>query len=313
MPRSQPFVGIIEDLKARLPLYFSDFEHYDKLKVYASILFTFFTSVGPAITFSSLLRQETDNELGAVEVLLSSSLCGMCWSLFAGQPLVILGVTGPVSILTISIYQITKAWGIKFIPFYAWTQVWGALIHIVAASLNFCDMVHWITRFSGEIFGVLIAIIYLYTGIADSVTAFTHQGATFESGLLSLTVTLGMAWTCMKLYSANNWVIFSTKIREVISDYGATISLMLFTGLVYIPGARDVDIAKLEVPDTFATSNGRPWLVDLSETPTWAIFAAILPGMITFCLFIFDHNISSLMAQGKFTQAVSLVAMPTIC
>lgn len=298
LPRSTPFVGILEDIKVRAPLYLSDFEHYDKIKMYASILFTFFASVGPAITFASLLRSETKNEVGAVEVLLSSSIGGMIMSLFAGQPLVIVGVTGPVSILTISIYRLTQSWGIEFLPFYAWAQIWGAIMHIVFASMNFCDTVLWITRFSGEIFGVLIAIIYLYTGFADMYKAYANNGATFESGLLAMVVTLGMAWTSMKLYKANEWLVFSTKIREVISDYGATISLILFTGLVYLPGARDVDIDKLEVPSNFDTSSGRAWFVDLTQTPLWAVFAAIFPGMLITCLFFFDHNISSLMAQA---------------
>ena len=65
-PRKTPFAGMVEDLKARLPLYFTDFEDMFNLKVLASILFMFFTSIGPAITFASLLQEETDDELGAV-------------------------------------------------------------------------------------------------------------------------------------------------------------------------------------------------------------------------------------------------------
>ena len=97
--------------------------------------------------------------------MLSSAITGIFWSLFAGQPLVIVGVTGPVTILTISIYQMAQAWGIDFIPFYAWTQVWAGILHVLLAITNFCDIITSITRFSCEIFGCLIAIIYLYTGV----------------------------------------------------------------------------------------------------------------------------------------------------
>lgn len=65
-PRSIPFTGIREDLKVRLPLYASDFHDMLNLKVLASVLFMFFTSIGPAITFANLLQDKTDNYIGAV-------------------------------------------------------------------------------------------------------------------------------------------------------------------------------------------------------------------------------------------------------
>ena len=119
-PRAQPFVGIMEDLKARIPLYLTDFDEMFNLKVLASVLFMFFTSIGPAITFAALLQDRTEDHVGAVEVMLSSAVTGMLWAVIAGQPLVILGVTGPVTILTISIYTMAKNWDINFISFYAW-------------------------------------------------------------------------------------------------------------------------------------------------------------------------------------------------
>jgi hypothetical protein len=65
-PRSSPLVGMTDDLKARLPLYWSDYHDMFNLKVLASVMFMFFTSIGPAITFASLLQDKTSNELGAV-------------------------------------------------------------------------------------------------------------------------------------------------------------------------------------------------------------------------------------------------------
>ena len=45
------------------------------------------------------------------------------FALFAGQPLCIVGVTGPVTIFSVAIYQLADNFDIPFIPFYAWTQV----------------------------------------------------------------------------------------------------------------------------------------------------------------------------------------------
>jgi hypothetical protein len=58
----------------------------------------------------------------------------------------------------------------------------------------------------------------------------------------------------------------------------------------------------------FDTTSGRPWLVDLSATPPWAVCAAIVPGIITTVLFYFDHNVSSLLAQD---DSFKLTRKPT--
>ena len=97
------FRGIVKDLKRRAPKYVSDWTEGHNAKTTASIFFMFFTSIAPAITFAELLATTTE-KIGVVEVCLSSCLSGMVFSVFAGQPLVIVGVTGPVTILTISIY-----------------------------------------------------------------------------------------------------------------------------------------------------------------------------------------------------------------
>ncbi|CAM9456900.1 unnamed protein product, partial [Ectocarpus fasciculatus] len=288
---------MMEDLKARMPIYFSDFDDIFNLKVLASVLFMFFTSIGPAITFASLLQKETDDELGAVEVMLSSAVTGMIWALIAGQPLVILGVTGPVTILTISIYAMAKSWNINFISFYAWSQMWASLMHLVLACVNFCDVIVLITRFSCEIFGCLIAIIYLYTGATGIADKF-GGAEELEGALFQLVIALGTAWLAVQLSQARHWVILTEKVRELISDYGPTGALIAWSFVPYMGSvAMGVDIETLDVPSNFETTSRRPWLADLTDIPVWAVFAAILPGFITTVLFVFDHNVSSLLAQ----------------
>ena len=144
--------GIKADLNRRLPFYFgSDWTEGWNLKVLAAIFFIFFTSIGPAITFSELLQAET-KVIGVVEVLLSSALSGAIFSIFSGQPLVIVGVTGPVSILTIAIYKMSSDMGFNFLVFYAWSQIWAALMHMLLAVCNYCDYIAYVTRFSCETF-----------------------------------------------------------------------------------------------------------------------------------------------------------------
>uniref|UniRef100_A0A7S2UTK4 Bicarbonate transporter-like transmembrane domain-containing protein n=1 Tax=Fibrocapsa japonica TaxID=94617 RepID=A0A7S2UTK4_9STRA len=292
--------GMIEDLKRRAPHYFfSDWTDGCHSKVLAAIFFMFFTSIAPAITFAVLLEEETKidgvSQLGAVEVILSTCLTGGLFALFAGQPLCIVGVTGPVTIFSITVFGMAKGLGINFMAFYGWTQIWAAIMHVVLAMTNACDLISWVTRFSCETFGVLIAVIYLYTGIKDLVMYF--QDGDHRSALLQLIIGLGCAWTAINLTGARSWVIGKQRWREILADYGATVAIVLFTAVPYLGENPDAEIIKLQVPDTFEATSGRDWLVDLSDIEGWAIVAAIVPGFILTVLFFFDHNVSSLLAQ----------------
>lgn len=101
-------------------------------------------------------------QLGPVEVIFSTALTGAIFAIFGGQPLVIVGVTGPVTIFTLFVFEIADALSISFLPFYAWVQFWAALMHVLLAASNACKYVSLVTRFSCETFGLLIALIYLY-------------------------------------------------------------------------------------------------------------------------------------------------------
>jgi hypothetical protein len=48
----------------------------------------------PAIAFALDMFRETNNNFGVNEVLLSSVLAAVMFAMFAGQPLVMVGVTG---------------------------------------------------------------------------------------------------------------------------------------------------------------------------------------------------------------------------
>mmetsp|Transcript_38992 Transcript_38992/g.62477 ORF Transcript_38992/g.62477 Transcript_38992/m.62477 type:complete len:569 (+) Transcript_38992:221-1927(+) len=294
--------GMIEDLKRRSRWYWDDWtnEGIFSAKVTASIFFMFFTSIAPAITFSVLLEANTEEnssvQIGAVEVIFSTALTGVIFAIFGGQPLCILGVTGPVSIFSIAVFNVTQQLGIKFLPFYAWTQIWAALMHVVLAMTNMCDLIAWVTRYSCETFGCLIATIYLYTGARALGDRFYWD---LEAALLSLILGIGTALVALFLSGAREWVVMRKFWRDLTSDYAATISILFFTAVPYMTNKiRRVDIDKLQVPDTFETTSGRSWFVDLGDISPGAAIGAIIPGFVLTVLFFFDHNVSSLLSQA---------------
>ena len=46
--------------------------------------------------------------MGISEMIVGSAVCGVLFALFSGQPLVIIGVTGPILVFEENLYSVSK-------------------------------------------------------------------------------------------------------------------------------------------------------------------------------------------------------------
>jgi hypothetical protein len=98
----------------------------------------------------------------------------------------------------------------------------------------------------------------------------------------------------------SRWTILTRKSRVFIADYAPTFAIILWTGISLIGRAKAAHVNRIDVPNTFRTLNGRAWIVNpTKDCPPWAIVLSLVPALIITVLFIFDHNVSSIMAQTK--------------
>nr|CAD7393839.1 unnamed protein product [Timema cristinae] len=91
--------------RRKVAQYWSDFKDAFSLQCIASWIFLYFACLSPIITFGGLLGQATGNNIAAMESLMSGFLCGVIYGLFSGQPLTILGSTGPVLVFESIVYE----------------------------------------------------------------------------------------------------------------------------------------------------------------------------------------------------------------
>jgi len=145
-------------------------------------------SILPALAFSLDMFTKTHNSFGVNEVLLSSVLGCVVFSLLACQPLVIVGVTGPITVFSYTVYDIVVPAGYDFFAFMAWVGIWSFIMHWILAITNSCNGLTYITRFSCDIFGFYVACIYLQKGIQ----VLTRQWSNHDpaSPYLQITVAL---------------------------------------------------------------------------------------------------------------------------
>lgn len=102
------FGGLINDIKRKGPFYFYDFKDALALQCVASFIFLYFACLSPIITFGGLLSEATGKNMAAMESLVSGFVCGIGYGFFSGQPLTILGSTGPVLVFETIVYEFCK-------------------------------------------------------------------------------------------------------------------------------------------------------------------------------------------------------------
>lgn len=79
----RPFRLLKSDVRARAPLWFTDW-HFNQL-ILASAVYLFFTNLLPGITFASDLFVRTGAHYGTIEVVFSTGLCGLIFSLYGSR------------------------------------------------------------------------------------------------------------------------------------------------------------------------------------------------------------------------------------
>ncbi len=161
------FGGLFDDVRRRARWDASDWREGFHPNVVAAVLFLFFACVAPAVAFGGLMASLTGGAMGAIEMLVSTAACGVAYALFSGQPLTILGGTGPLLVFTALLYQLCARFGLPFLPTYACVDLWTAFFLLVLVATDASALIRHFTRFTDETFAALISLVF----VAQAVTS----------------------------------------------------------------------------------------------------------------------------------------------
>lgn len=290
------FKGMIDDVKRRAPFYLSDWTDAWDYRVVPATVYMYSANILPALAFSLDMFVKTDNSYGVNEVLLASVLGCVVFGVFACQPLVIVGVTGPITVFSYTVYDIVVPAGYNYFSFMAWVGIWSLIMHWFLAISNSCNSLTYITRFSCDIFGFYVAFIYLQKGIQVLTRQWENNdaGSPYLQIMVSLLV-FGFAYLCGIIGESP---LLHRHVRKFVEDYGTPLTIIFFTGFVYIGHMRDVSLDKLPTSKAFFPTTDRSWFVNFWDVSAGEVFLALPFGLLLTILFWFDHNVSSLIAQG---------------
>ncbi|KAF9667875.1 hypothetical protein SADUNF_Sadunf15G0068700 [Salix dunnii] len=275
-----PFRGIKNDLRGRLLCYKQDWGGGLRagIRILAPTTYIFFASAIPVISFGEQLERDTGGTLTAVQTLASTSLCGIIHSIVGGQPLLILGVAEPTVLMYTFMFDFAKDrkdLGPKlFLAWTGWVCVWTALLLFLLAVLGACSIINRFTRVAGELFGLLIAMLFMQQAIKGAIEEFRipqrenlNQTALqpswrFGNGMFALVLSFGLLLTALRSRKARSWrygtvyplfrrslhvchkllltalhlFLFKGWLRGFIADYGVPLMVLVWTAISYIPG-----------------------------------------------------------------------------
>ncbi|KAK8065339.1 transporter [Apiospora hydei] len=276
------FRGMVNDLRRRAPYYWSDWRDAWDYRVVPATVYMYFANIMPALAFSLDMFTKTGMQYGVNEVLLASVLGAVVFSILACQPLVIVGVTGPITVFNYTVYDIMMPTGTNYLAFMCWIGLWSLVFHWILAITNSCNWLKYVTRFPCDIFGFYV------------LERFGNEAPFYLSIIVALLVFM-IAYACGEF---GGGPLFRHSARIFLKDYGTPLTVIFFTGFVHLGRMKTVDLEKLPTSRPFFPTADRGWFVHFWDIPIADIFIAIPFAVLLTVLFWFDHNVSSLIAQG---------------
>eukprot|EP00066_Takifugu_rubripes_P021534 XP_011610800.1 PREDICTED: anion exchange protein 3 [Takifugu rubripes] len=319
------FGGLIHDIRRRYPHYVSDLKDALDTQCIAAVIFIYFAALSPTITFGGLLGEKTEGMMGVTELIVSTATLGVIFSLLAGQPLLIIGFSGPLLVFEEAYFKFCQAYNYEYLTGRVWIGFWLIFIVLVIVAAEGSFLVRYISPFTQEIFAFLISLIFIYETFSKLVKVFKEHplmsvypsDATTANGfhddhlvfnqpntaLLSLVLMMGTFFLAFFLRKLRNSRFLGGKARRIIGDFGIPISILVFVMMdCSIP---DTYTQKLNVPSGFSVTSPdkRGWFIspfgDKQPFPTWMMGASVVPALLVFILIFMETQITSLIVSKK--------------
>ncbi|CAF3867141.1 unnamed protein product [Adineta steineri] len=258
---------ICMDLSRRLPHYFSDYydifkTHHGSQKVVSTAVFLYFACLLPSIAFGVLNSQVTNDQISVPKAVASQCLGGLFFSIFAGQPLIVVMTTAPLTLYVKVICILCTWYRLDFRETYALVGLWNSFFLIIFSFFGVSKVMKWSTRSTEEIFALFVSVAFLVDASAHvfqnfvgnySTTACKHyddywklrrmnesisvnttgdfldEPCSRDSSLLYILLTLGTVWLGTFLYKFKQTPYLTSAKRELLADYALPVSVIVMS------------------------------------------------------------------------------------
>ncbi|CAB9523138.1 Electroneutral sodium bicarbonate exchanger 1 [Seminavis robusta] len=270
---AQPWgTGILGDIKRTVGTHwFAEMTNFNQKTIAVSCLI-FISIIPPTLAFGASYGKMSNQKMGAIETILATSWIGIAYSLIGGMPMCIIGSTGPALAISTAIKNIAEGAGIEYINWNAWISIWLFGYCFAAGFFDLTRYVRLATRFTDEIFALLIVAIFVMDAVGDPFSPSgilryldpNHRShGEYEDevdyeyltvGFLS--VILGFGTTALIFFFRSfkfSSFFCNDMIRTSVHDFAVTMSVVFWT-LIKELLFPEVQTEGLQVPDKFEPS-----------------------------------------------------------
>ncbi|NXL17748.1 B3AT protein, partial [Setophaga kirtlandii] len=247
--------------------------------------------------------EKTKGMMGVSELLVSTCVQCVLFSLLSAQPLLVVGFSGPLLVFEEAFYTFCSSNGLEYIVGRVWIGFWLILLVLVVVACEGSFLVRYLSRYTQEIFSFLISLIFIFETFSKLVTIFRHHPLKREyevlpevqpgvpepnTALLSLVLMAGTFFLAYFLRMFKNSSFLPGKVRRLIGDFGVPISIFIMA------------LADFFIKDTYTqvtNSSARGWFIhpmgDTTPFPIWMMFASVIPALLVFILIFLETQITT--------------------
>jgi hypothetical protein len=304
--------GLRRDIARNLPYYKSDFVDAfvdgNFSKTTASIAFLFFATLSPALAFGASYSSRMNGDMGVEEAIVSTAMSGMVFALLSGQPLNVIGATGPKFAFMSAFYDLcVSTLDVDFLVARLWLGLWTALFLFLFAVFEASCLMQWASRFMEEIFALYIGVIFVVQALEDIFGA-ADRGT--DAGFLTIMLGLGTTFLIIQFKEISRKRVLNLTMRNAISNFAVALAIIIVSVVANLAANGEVNLLFINVPTDFSPSRrDRSWFISpwgnegLNSTgerrpfPVSAALLMALPGIGFALLNFMDQNTTALLVN----------------
>jgi hypothetical protein len=264
--------GIINDFRQTVGTWWiKEMTNFNQKTIAVSLLI-FISIIPPTLAFGASYGKMSGQRIGAIETILATSWIGVAYSLIGGMPMCIIGSTGPALAISTAVRNMASSVGVDYLTFNGWVSIWLLGYCCLCGFFDITRYVKLATRFTDEIFALLIVVIFVMDSVGDPFSSSgllryldpshkAHAARADEEDYQYLTSALlsciiGFGTTALIFYFRSfkfSSYFCSDTVRGMIHDFGVTMSVIIWTAIA-VGVFPQVKLEALNVPSQFEPS-----------------------------------------------------------
>ncbi len=223
------WLGLYRDFYRRGKHYFKDWKNGCHSSMLWVILIMVSYLLIDCMAYGALYQIVTSQIISFRNILCGVSISGMIFSIFGGQPNLMIGPSAGLLQMVAAIYWLAVQLGYPFVVFYRVIGIWAGVFILGYAISGRISVFFKTTKFVHEIYFVFSTIVLFWKVFYYLIKLYLRPSSEESLALLSTILIFGVAFFSWNTKQFRYSQFFNFRIREILVILGYTLPIILFT------------------------------------------------------------------------------------